>query len=150
MGRKHCGKRRNCSLRAISPFPQCFQKDCFLGASKGVIVWEWVKLHWSITGHSYYNQNIGDYLYIVNDLTRCATEFERCPLSYVIFNRKWQHESCYWCIWARMILLVNLDLRNVQNGFCNQTIALTNLVLFPFIYYLDAVTDILFIVTVLK
>ena len=82
--------------------------------------------------------------------TRCATEFERCPLSYVIFNRKWQYESCYWCIWARMILLVNLDLRNVQNGFCNQTVALTNLVLFPFIYYLDAVTDILFIVTVLK
>ena len=23
-------------------FPQCFQK-CFLGVSKGVIVWEWVK-----------------------------------------------------------------------------------------------------------
>ena len=82
MGRKHCGKRRNCSLRAISPFPsvfkrlvsqghqkaslsgnglnhlqrstfscyeqfllfpQCFQKACFPGASKGVIVWEWVK-----------------------------------------------------------------------------------------------------------
>ena len=25
-------------------FPQCFQKACFSGASKGVIVWEWVKL----------------------------------------------------------------------------------------------------------
>ena len=25
-------------------FPQCFQKACFLEASKGVIVWEWVKL----------------------------------------------------------------------------------------------------------
>ena len=25
------------------PFPQCFQKACFPGASKGVIVWEWVK-----------------------------------------------------------------------------------------------------------
>ena len=25
-------------------FPQCFQKACFPGASKGVIVWEWVKL----------------------------------------------------------------------------------------------------------
>ena len=25
-------------------FPQCFQKACFLQASKGVIVWEWVKL----------------------------------------------------------------------------------------------------------
>ena len=25
-------------------FPQCFQKVCFPGASKGVIEWEWVKL----------------------------------------------------------------------------------------------------------
>ena len=24
--RKHCGKRRNCSLRAISPFPPMFSK----------------------------------------------------------------------------------------------------------------------------
>ena len=24
-------------------FPRCFQKACFPGASKGVIVWEWVK-----------------------------------------------------------------------------------------------------------
>ena len=24
-------------------FPKCFQKACFPGASKGVIVWEWVK-----------------------------------------------------------------------------------------------------------
>ena len=24
-------------------FPRCFQKTCFPGASKGVIVWEWVK-----------------------------------------------------------------------------------------------------------
>ena len=35
-------------------FPQCFQKACFPGASKDVIVWEWVKplpndnfLNWS-------------------------------------------------------------------------------------------------------
>ena len=26
-GRKHCGKRRNCSLRAISPFSTVFSKD---------------------------------------------------------------------------------------------------------------------------
>ena len=25
-------------------FQQCFQKPCFPGASKGVIVWEWVKV----------------------------------------------------------------------------------------------------------
>ena len=23
-------------------FPRCFQKACFPGASKGVVVWEWV------------------------------------------------------------------------------------------------------------
>ena len=27
-------------------FLQCFQKDCFPGASKGVIVWIWVKILW--------------------------------------------------------------------------------------------------------
>ena len=25
-------------------FPQCFQKACFPGSSKGVIVWEWLNL----------------------------------------------------------------------------------------------------------
>ena len=29
MGRKHCGKRRNCSLPAISPFPTVFSKGLF-------------------------------------------------------------------------------------------------------------------------
>ena len=29
MGRKHCGKRRNCSLRAISPVPTVFSKGSF-------------------------------------------------------------------------------------------------------------------------
>ena len=28
-GRKHCGKRRNCSLQAISPFPTVFSKGLF-------------------------------------------------------------------------------------------------------------------------
>ena len=29
MGRKHCGKRRNCSLRVISSFPALFSKDFY-------------------------------------------------------------------------------------------------------------------------
>ena len=29
MGRKHCGERRNCSLRAISPFPTVFSNGSF-------------------------------------------------------------------------------------------------------------------------
>ena len=39
MGRKHWEKEKLLVLL----FPQCFQKVCFPGASKGVIVWEWVK-----------------------------------------------------------------------------------------------------------
>ena len=34
MGRKHCGKRRNCSLRAISPFPSVFNRLVSQGCQK--------------------------------------------------------------------------------------------------------------------
>ena len=29
MGRKHCGKRKNCLLQAMSPFPKVFSKGLF-------------------------------------------------------------------------------------------------------------------------
>ena len=29
LSRMHCGKRRNCLLRAISPFPTVFSKDLY-------------------------------------------------------------------------------------------------------------------------
>ena len=38
------GKREIAIYEQFPLFPQCFQKACFLEASKGVIVWEWVKL----------------------------------------------------------------------------------------------------------
>ena len=45
-GRKHCGKRRNCSSRAISPFPTVFSKGllqkvslCGNGLTARVISW---------------------------------------------------------------------------------------------------------------
>ena len=44
MGRKHCGKRRNCWLRAISPLPTVFSKGLFPRGVKSVNVWEWVNL----------------------------------------------------------------------------------------------------------
>ena len=34
MGRKHCGKRRNCSLRAISSFPTVFSKVLYCRHAK--------------------------------------------------------------------------------------------------------------------
>ena len=36
------GKGENASYEQFFLFPQCFQKACFPGASKSVIVWEWV------------------------------------------------------------------------------------------------------------
>ena len=51
MGRKHCEKRRNCSLRAISPFPTVFSKGLFPRGVKrchcvgmGWIWWKWQKV----------------------------------------------------------------------------------------------------------
>ena len=42
-GRKHCGKRRNCSLGAISPFLAVFSKDLYYRHVKTGLVWEKVK-----------------------------------------------------------------------------------------------------------
>ena len=36
------GKGKIAHYEQFLLFPQCFQKACFPGASKGVIVWEWV------------------------------------------------------------------------------------------------------------
>ena len=44
MGRKHSRKRRNCLLRAIFHFPQCFQKTCTADTLKPGLVWERVEL----------------------------------------------------------------------------------------------------------
>ena len=38
------GKGEIARYKQFVLFPQCFQKACFPGASKGVIVWEWVNL----------------------------------------------------------------------------------------------------------
>ena len=39
-------------------FPQCFQKACFPGVLKGVIVWEWVKGNTCVMENSYFHYNI--------------------------------------------------------------------------------------------
>ena len=51
-GRKHCGKRRNCLWRAISPFPTLFPKDLYcrhvnIWACLGKLLWsfwKWLKI----------------------------------------------------------------------------------------------------------
>ena len=44
MGRKHHGIGEIARYEQFLLFPQFFQKACFPGASKGVIVWEWVNI----------------------------------------------------------------------------------------------------------
>ena len=39
------GKGENARYQQFLLFLLCFQKVCFAGASKGVIVWEWVNHH---------------------------------------------------------------------------------------------------------
>ena len=48
-GRKQCGKRRNCSLRAIFPFPTVFSKDFTTDTKKAGFVWEKVILNRILT-----------------------------------------------------------------------------------------------------
>ena len=43
-GRDTMGKGEIAHYEQFLLFPQCFQKACFPGASKGVIVWEWVNM----------------------------------------------------------------------------------------------------------
>ena len=40
------GKGETARYEQFLLFPQCFQKVCFQGASKGVIVWKWVKIRY--------------------------------------------------------------------------------------------------------
>ena len=43
------GKEEIARYEQFLLFPQCFQKAYFPGASKGVIVWEWVLTHYQTT-----------------------------------------------------------------------------------------------------
>ena len=44
------GKGEIACYKQFLLFPKCFQKACFPGASKGVVVWEWVKFFkWHFT-----------------------------------------------------------------------------------------------------
>ena len=47
MGRKHYGKRRNCSLRAIFPFPSVFIRPVLQTRKNPGLVWERVKTPFS-------------------------------------------------------------------------------------------------------
>ena len=70
---KTVGKKEITRYRQLLLFPQCFQKACFPGVSKGVIVWEWVN----------------SVIFIKDNWTYCFIVF--CifkPLPFFRFNKK--------------------------------------------------------------
>ena len=58
-GRKHCGKRRNCLLQAISPFRTVFLKDFYFSHVK-TRIWERIKRQDSVVELTTYQQTIGE------------------------------------------------------------------------------------------
>ena len=56
-------------------FPQCFQKACFPGASKGVIVWEWVKTRM--------NKTTGNLLLHIMFIVMFTNSFNECLKSCI-------------------------------------------------------------------
>ena len=72
--RKHCGKRRNCSLRAISPFPTMFSKA----------VWCWyIKIS---------NYGVKGYLFCVNTFIYINTEKSSLD------STSWELVTCTKCV----------------------------------------------------
>ena len=69
-GRKHCGKRRNCSLRAISPFPAEFSKDLFFRQvkSKGMF--------WKGLQREYNLNSLQNVLQILTVLRKATSELQ--------------------------------------------------------------------------
>ena len=64
-------------------FPQCFQKACFPGASKGVIVLEWVKTQ--------LYQSACERLNLLDNFAIALQEFEYTNFLQRVFQKKSQH-----------------------------------------------------------
>ena len=74
-------------------FPWCFQKACFPGASKGVIVWEWVKNKPPNRGYSSLNPLPDDKILTLSKLKAFADDnfdvaqiakFSSCSLENIV------------------------------------------------------------------
>ena len=87
MDRKHCGKRRNCSLRAISPFPAVFFKTLVLQTRKnqGLFGKRLISRNWTFL----LNVSIGG-------------ESIGCQTNWIVLNHDIVKTSLVW--WQRSIM----------------------------------------------
>ena len=59
-------------------FPRCFQKACFPGASKGVIMWEWVKFCLQIMGVFFYKYWHIEKIHVITGENSCYIICQHC------------------------------------------------------------------------
>ena len=81
MRRKHCARYEQFLL-----FPQCFQRACFPEASKGVIVWEWVKAKWIIV----FSKKYPNFYHFILSQTCCGFYV---PAVQVFLKTLWEKEK---------------------------------------------------------
>ena len=85
-------------------FQQCFQKACFLGASKGVIVWEWFNEREFTTYSRHSSINIQKItitrtmLYFLEKLQNLSRGCLLSPCEYSVMNQNKQREDICWQI----------------------------------------------------
>ena len=86
------GKEEIARYEQFLRFPPCFLKACFPGASKGVIVWEWVKLvfAWSrsILTHFFLPVEVCSLLFYTDCLPSSLQHFKQIQISAFADNRK--------------------------------------------------------------
>ena len=92
------GKGETARYEQFLLFPQCFQKACFPGASKGVIVWEWVKtVLKSVTEYWIHMKTA----YRVKDLNNTSLLSCSCGVSQIVtctFKKALDEGICVLCI----------------------------------------------------
>ena len=108
MGRKHCEKRRNCSLRAISPFLTVFSEDLYGRHVKPDLVWKRVNTKLCFSLFIFYcslfrsnlsltltKSHLGIIVFILRFFLAFANVFFPVTCIYLLINNQTiLHESC--------------------------------------------------------
>ena len=124
--------------RQFQIFPRCFQKACFPGASKGVIVWEWVKKGQNFTLFQIENICKGGKLYLIGEKTfwekekkqiTCICSSEHKVREFTEDNRKFfklwylflTSELVSWCCvhraWVSKLFHLKTSHQKLLTGF---------------------------------
>ena len=105
-------------------FPQCFQKACFPGASKGVIVWEWVKLDWSNTLSFGKRLNVWfsqSEVMLLSSLQHLGGKAEKCYLKWLVntYHKRTSRSAQLECFLLQTTSGFNFLPQYIKTVICN-------------------------------